>query len=285
MISGDDRFAALKFSVSPDYFRAMGMRLIEGRYLTEHDGAGAPPVVVINQTMAHRFWPKENAIGRHLTVDGAPASSEIVGIVGDVKHLSLERQWDPEMYLPYQQDNRPPSVLVVRTVNDPRSVVGTIKTAVQMLDRSLPLYNIKTMDERLSESVARRRFTLLLLGLFACTALVLATTGIYGVTTYAVTQRTREIGIRIALGAQPRDVVTLIVGQGMVLILIGVSIGLAGAFALTRVMASLLFEVTSTDPETFIVIGMLLTSVALFASYIPARRATRIDPLIALRYE
>jgi putative ABC transport system permease protein len=141
------------------------------------------------------------------------------------------------------------------------------------------------MDERLSESVARRRFTLLLLGLFACIALLLATTGIYGVTTYAVTQRTREIGIRIALGAQPRDVVRLIVGQGMVLILIGVTIGSAGAFALTRVMASLLFEVTSADPETFIVIGILLTLVALFASYIPAHRATRIDPLIALRYE
>lgn len=284
-ISGNDRHGALKFSVSSDYFRAMGMRLIDGRYPTEHDAAGAPGVVVINQTMAHRFWPHQNALGQRLTVAGSSDSREIIGIVGDVKHLSLERQWDPEMYLPYQQDSRPPSVLVVRTIGDPHSLVGTVKTAVQGLDKSLPLYNIKTMDERLAESVARRRFTLLLLAVFSGIALVLATTGIYGVTTYAVTQRTHEIGIRMALGARPRDVLRLIVGQGMVLILLGVGLGVAGAYALTRVMSSLLFEVTSADPETFIAIGVLLTVVALFASYLPARRAAKIDPLIALRYE
>lgn len=280
-----DRHSALMISVSPDYFRAMGITLLEGRYLANQDRSGAPPVAVINQTMARRFWPGETPIGRRLMVDGEQTPREIVGIVGDVKHLSLERQWDPEMYLPYQQETRPPSVLVIRTINDPHGMVSAVKADVQTLDKSLPIYNIKTMDERLADSLARRRFTLLLLAVFAVIALILATTGMYGVMTYAVTQRTREIGIRMALGAQTRDVLKLVVGHGLVLILLGVVIGVAGAIALTRVMASLLFEVTTNDPETFVAIVLLLTLVALLASYIPARRAAKIDPLIALKYE
>jgi putative ABC transport system permease protein len=285
LVEPGDRHSALKISVSPDYFRAMGVTLVEGRFLTDHDGINAPSVVVINQTVARHFWPSESAIGGRVTLDGELTPREIVGVVGDVKHLSLERLGDPEMYLPYQQGSWPPSVLAIRTTGNPHSVIMVVKREVQILDKSLPVYDIKTMDERLAESVARRRFTLLLLAVFAGIALILATTGIYGVMNYAVTQRTREIGIRMALGAQTRDVLRLIVGQGLVLILIGVAIGVAGALALTRVLASLLFEVTTTDQETFIVIGLLLTFVALMASYIPARRATKIDPLVALRYE
>lgn len=272
--------------ISPDYFRTMGIRVSSGRDFTERDTSEAPAVVIINETMARRFWPNEDPLGKRIQVgiNGNPWL-EIVGIAGDVKHFGLDSQSNAEIYVPYTNDPWPFMTYVVRGASDKNTLAGAMRNEVWAVDGNLPIPDIKPMDELLSGSVARRRFNMILLGLFAVVALVLATVGIYGVMSYSVTQRTHEIGIRMALGATQSNVIRLIVGQGVRLALIGVGVGLAGAFALTRVLASLLFQVSTTDAATFAMISALLTAVALAACFVPARRASRVDPIVALRYE
>jgi predicted permease len=263
----------------------MGIPLLQGRQFTERDAQGAVPVVSINQVMARRFWPQESPLGKRLVISGEPAPFEIVGVVGEVRHFGLEAKTDMEMYRTYEQASLPLSALVIRAAGDPLELVGAVRQEIKLVDADLPLYDIKTLEQRLSDSVVKRRFTLLLLSLFAAVAAGLAGVGIYGVMSYSVTQRTPEIGIRLALGAAPRDVLRLMVGQGIRLALLGVALGLGAALALTRLLTSLLYGVSATDPLTFALIAVLLLGVALLACYVPARRAAKVDPLVALRYE
>jgi putative ABC transport system permease protein len=274
--------------VSPDYFNVMGISLLRGRELTERDGSDSPRVVVINEAMAARYFPDEEPIGRRVAFDQvnkAPNWREIVGVVGDVKHLALDSDPKPEMYFPFTQFPSFFMTLVVRTSGDPLNLVAAARSEVLAVKNDQPISNVHTMEELLSNSVAQRRFNMLLLSIFAGVALLLAAVGIYGVMSYSVAQRTHELGVRMALGAQTSHVLALVVKQGMTLALAGVGIGLAAAFALTRILASLLYGVSATDPLTFSVIALLLASVALLACYLPARRATKVDPMIALRYE
>lgn len=277
-------------TISPDYFRAMSIPLLKGREFNELDHEKASGVVIINETMARRFFPNEDPIGKRLGLSGPPDWREIVGVVGDVKDLGLDAEPKPESYMPYLQSSLSyleysSMVLVIRTAADPTSMVPTLRGVIQAVDRDQPIYNVKTMEQYLSESISQQQFNTLLLIIFGVVAIVLATIGIYGLMAYSVAQRTHEIGIRMAMGAQHSDVLKLVVGQGMILGLIGVTIGLVAAFALTRVLSSLLYQVSATDPFTFIGLSLLLVTVAMVASYIPAYRATKIDPIIALRYE
>ncbi|MCI0491299.1 MAG: ABC transporter permease [Blastocatellia bacterium] len=279
--------------VSPGYFSAMGIRLLRGRDLTDRDAKESPGAAVINQTMAERFWPGEDAIGKRIAMGspeeialyGKPFWREVVGIVGDIKHQRLDLANEPEMYFSYLQMPAPSMVLVVRGTDDSGKLIGAIRSAVQSVDPDQPVSRVMMMDERLAQSISNERLNTWLLAALAALALALAAVGIYGVMSYAVTRSTREIGIRMALGARASDVLRLIVGQGLKLTLLGVTIGAAGAWALTRFMSSLLYEVTATDPLTFAGVSALLVIVALTACYLPARRATRVDPMVALRYE
>jgi putative ABC transport system permease protein len=279
--------------VSPDYFQAIGMVLRRGRQLTDQDREGTLPVAVINEEMARTFLAGQDPLGHRIKLGDADSPFpwlSIVGVVGDVKHNGLEAEVKPQMYVPYQQPPLPgfnvtSMFLAVRSNVEPGTLAAAVRREVYALDQDQPVADIKTMNERLDESGAPRRFNMLLLTIFAALALLLAMVGIYGVMSYSVTQRTHEIGVRVALGAQSRDVLKLIVGQGMLLALIGVGLGLAGAFALTRLMTSLLFGVSPSDPLTFVSVALVLAAVALFACLIPARRATRVDPMEALRYE
>jgi putative ABC transport system permease protein len=274
------------FIVTPDYLQTMGIPLLEGRGITEQDKQGAPLVALISQETARRYWPNESAIGKRIIPMTEKTPREIVGVVGDVKQWGLENSKSvPAIYIPHQQLSWPVTTIAIRTTGEPRGLASAVRGEVQALDKDLPVYDLKTMEQRLGESVAERRFTLILLATFAALALVLAAVGIYGVMSYAVTQRTREIGIRMALGAARRDVLWLIVGKGLTLTVVGVAIGLAAAYALTRLLAALLFGVSATDPTVFIAIAVVLTGVALGACFVPARRATRVDPMVALRYE
>jgi len=274
-------------AINPDYFRTMGMRLRRGREFTEQDQPGAVEVIVINETMAASFWPGEDPIGKRIQIyDMEPMPwREIVGVVNDTKEAGLGAPTRPEIYVPFSQRPRAAMTLIAHTAAGPEQLAGAMRGAVQAVDPEQPVYRISTMEQFFSAEVAVPRATMFLVGALAVAALVLAAVGIYGVMAHAVTQQTHEIGIRTALGATQGDVLRLVVAQGMTLTLIGVVIGLAGAFALTRLMTSLLFGVSATDPATFTVIALLLTGVALFACYIPARRATKVDPLAALRYE
>jgi putative ABC transport system permease protein len=275
-------------SVAPDYFKVMGMTLIKGRELGTEDTDTSVPVVVINETFARGFFSQSDAIGQRIKL-GAPGSPRpwmlIAGVVKDVKSGGLDTESTPEMYMPYSQNVSSGMTLVVRTLSDPSSSVAAVREQVQAIDKDQPVYDIRTLAQLLGEAVAQRRLNMLLLGAFALIALLLATSGIFGLMTYTVTQRTHEIGIRMALGAQKSDILKLIFGRGMSLTLIGLGLGLAAAFALTRLMSSLLFGVSATDPLTFLSVALLLAFVALVACYIPARRAMKVDPLIALRYE
>ena len=284
-LPGGQRLPGDYRSVSPEYFRALGIPLLKGRYLTEGDKAGRPLVAVINETLARRYWPDgQNPIGQRLRF-GSNRVWEIVGIVGDVKHSGLDKQVTPAVFLSYLQTPEARMSLVVRTASDPASMIRAVKDQVYVVDRDQPMYKIRTMDQVVAESQSSPRFTLIVLGIFAAVALALAAVGIYGVISYAVTQRTREIGIRIALGAERGDVLRLVVGQGTALAVAGVVAGLAAAFALTRLMSSLLFGVSATDPAIFAGASLFLAAVALAASYLPARRAMRVDPMVSLRYE
>ena len=282
--------------ISPDYFRAMRIPIVSGRDFDRRDGGPAPGVVIINQAMARRFWPDEDPLGKRVSLGGwDDLTGEVIGVVGDVRHWGKDVQAEPEMYWDQAQSwlargptlrrHRRALTLVVRASGDPDALVRSIRSEVAGVDAELPVSDIKTMEERLGASLAAARFKTLLIGIFAAVALFLAGIGLYGVMSYAVAQRTQELGIRMALGARAPDVARLVVGQGLRLVLGGVAVGLAVALAVTRVLSRLLFEVTPTDPTTFAVLTLLVVGVALLACYLPARRATRVDPMVALRYE
>ena len=269
------------------YFRAMGIPLLRGRGFTESEIAEARRVVVISETMARLHFPGENPIGKRIRVEMFldPPPTEIIGVVGDVRYESLVDEAYPTVYMPIPELTYPFMTLVLRTGDDPLQLAPAVRRALREIDPDQPVSDVRTLDEVMSETVARPRFNTLLLGLFAGLATLLAAVGIFGVMSYAVTLRTREIGLRMALGAQPGEVLRLILKQGLLLTTIGIAIGLAGALALTRVMSGLLFGVGSTDPATYAAIVLVLALVSLLACYLPARRAMRVDPLIALRYD
>jgi predicted permease len=277
--------------ITPEYFQAMGIRLRSGRPFTAQDGAGAPQVIIINETIARLFFPNENPVGHRLLFGATPRT--IVGVVGDTRNFSLDQEVRLEVYLSYLQYPSSVMNLAVRVVsgqNNPASLASmaaTIRNQLRAIEPNEPINEVIALNERLSNSVAvtGRRFQTLLLGVFGVVALLIATVGIYGVISYGVSRRTHEIGVRMALGAQSGDVLRMVIWQGLSLTLIGVAIGLTTALALTRVMKNLLFNVSATDPATFALIALLLVGVALIASYVPARRATKVDPLQAIRHE
>jgi putative ABC transport system permease protein len=274
------------YSVTPGYFKAMGIPLLCGRPFNEHDTKDSTRVAIINEAMVKKFFPDEDPIGKHISVTMGPTLyREIVGVVGDVKQYGLDQETPVETYEPFAQQPMSFMSLIVRTGGDPTSLSAAIRGEVLSIDKEQPVSSMKPLAELVSASVAQQRFAMLLLGVFAAVALLLAAVGIYGVMSYAVTQRTHEIGIRMALGAGQRDVLRLVVGNGMRLTLIGVAIGLVTAFALTRIMSTLLFGVSATDLMTFAIFSVSLTAVALVACLVPARRALKVDPMVALRYE
>jgi putative ABC transport system permease protein len=270
--------------VSPGYLHAIGVPLISGRTFTPLDSADAPKVVVFNRACARTFFPHEDPIGKRIQVAGMDWAT-IVGVVGDLRQAGLVSRPQPEIFVPYLQSPYSEMAVVIRSTQDPARLSPALRSRVEGIDKSLPIYDVMTMDQLLAEQVASRKFHMVLLGLFAFLAVVLAGVGVYGVMTYTVTQRTHEIGIRMALGAKQLDVLRLVLRQGAILAALGIGIGSAGALALTRFLSSLLYEVRPRDPVTFVVVSALLGAVALLATYLPARRATKVDPMVALRYE
>jgi predicted permease len=273
----------------------MQIPLRAGRFLSDQDTHQAPPVCVINQSMANRYFRNEDPLGKKVRLGINDFTAEIVGVVRDVRQRSLsfenltpevQKLFSSQVYIAYGQRALWPRMrVIVRTFSEPTAVVSALRAEVRALDKDLPISKLRTMDAVRGNSIAQPRFRTLLIGLFSALALVLAAIGIYAVIAYTVTQRAREIGIRMALGAQRADILKLIVKQGLPLIFCGLLIGLAGAFALTRFMASLLYGVTPSDPATFLAVAFLLTAVALIACLIPARRAASVDPMVALRHE
>ena len=277
--------------VTPKYFETMGIPLLAGRDINSSDTKQSPNVVIINELLARRIFGDQNPLGQRMHLQNQERDPMIiVGVVGNIRRYGLEEQIAPEVYVPYLQDPLFPNhqrsmTIVVRTQSKPTAVASSLRDALMSLDRGLPIYAVKPMDEYLNDTLTRRRFNLTLLGIFGAVALLLAAVGIYGVISYGVSQRIQEIGIRLALGARTRDVLLMVIRQGMGLALLGIGLGLAGAFALTRLMKTLLFEVSPTDPVTFSLTASLLLLVALLACLLPARKATKVDPLVALRNE
>ena len=270
---------------TPDYFHALQIPVVAGRAFTDQDTEQTPKVLIVNESMARQLWPGESPVGKRITIwRDEKFPREIVGVVGDTKR-SLDTEAGSQMYVPFAQDSDWGMSLVIRTNGDPAASTAAVRSEIRSLDKGIPVFNVKTMNEVLALSVGPRRTPMLLLSAFAGVALLLAMIGIYGVTAYHVTQRTQEIGIRMALGAQMRDVMKLVLKGGMALAFIGIGLGLVGAFALTRLMSSLLFGVQPTDIATFIIVSLSLFVTALVACYLPARKATKVDPLVALRYE
>jgi putative ABC transport system permease protein len=288
---GQDAPSANYRMVSPDYFKAMGIPLGQGRYLTEQDAENAPPVVLINNALAKRFFSSGEPLGklirRQNPQPGAPPFPwmQVVGVVEDLRHSGLSVDPRPEMYVPFYQNASRDMTFVVRTRSDPKSMTSAVREQIYGIDKDQPVYNVKRMEELVSGSAYLSRFSMSLLGVFAAVALILSAIGIYSLIAYSVTQRTHEIGIRMALGARPRDVLALFVKQGMVLALIGVVIGALGAFGVTRFLSSLLFGVSTSDVRTFAGTALVLALVVLVASYFPARKATKVDPMVAFRSE
>ncbi|HKQ04607.1 MAG TPA: ABC transporter permease [Blastocatellia bacterium] len=277
------------YIVTPAYLEAMAIPLKQGRALAEQDTDTAPLVALINQTMADALWAGQNPIGKRIKFPGSERNPQpwrtVIGVVADVKQYGLDRKDPMQIYLPEAQYPTQFMSLVVHTADDPKAMIAAVRSEVHELDKDQAVYNIFTMEQLVGDSISLRRFSMVLLMIFAGVALLLAGVGIYGVISYTVTQRTHEIGVRMALGASRRDIIRLIVGQGMVMTLGGISIGLVATFALTRLLASLLFGVSPTDPLTFAIVAAVLAGVALGACFVPARRATRVDPMVALRYE
>jgi putative ABC transport system permease protein len=280
--------------VSPSFFETMRISVLRGRTFTDAENRiDAAPVVVINEALARRYFPGQNPIGMHLTfglshdVSAAPGDSlrvrgEIIGIVNNVRHNSLDEKPEPATYIPFHT-LPPPPAFVVRTSADPSAVERAIRGVVAAVDRNVPIYELSTMDDALSTSVSQPRFYTLLLSAFAAVALLLSALGIYGVISYSATQRKREFGIRVALGATPRDVSRLVVARGLSLTIAGIGCGIVMALLATRVLQGLLFDVAALDAATFVSVALLLAAVAMLASWLPARQAARVDPVIAMR--
>jgi predicted permease len=284
----NERPIAIVQNITPGYFRTMGIPLKRGRDFTIHDREKSPLVVIINESMARRFWPSypngPDPVGQHL-VTGLSAGGRIIGIVGDIRQAGLAADVRPGLYRPSAQVAPQSAMFAIRTEEAPRDFVNAIRSQVLAIDRDQAITAVRTMDEIVEESEGQRRSIMILLGIFAGAALLLAIIGLYGVIAYSVARRTKELGIRRALGAQQGDIVRLVLARALGLTLTGVLFGFGGAVALTRVIKSLLFQVSPTDPLTFAGIALLLILVALAASYVPAHRATRIDPMSALRFE
>jgi putative ABC transport system permease protein len=277
-------------AVTPNYFRAMSIPVIQGRTYTDRDTVNSPLMMIINQQTAREIFPDENPVGKRITFGNTdqnrqPVWFEIIGVVGNVRSIELREEPESEIYFSTLQDSWPAMSLVVRSSVEPETLSGSIRQVVNEVDKSVPVSQVKTMDHVVSESITQPRFNLFLLGLFSTVAMLLSAAGIYGVTAYTVSQRTHELGIRLALGAQVGDVLKMILGQGMAVIGVGLLLGLVAAFGLMRLLRSLLFGVGENDPLTFAAITLVLLIVALIACYIPARRATKVDPLVALRAE
>jgi putative ABC transport system permease protein len=277
-------------TISHDYFRTMKMTLTEGRGFTERDNEEAPDAVIINEELARRFFPNEDPVGKRLQVAMEKTRwREIVGVVANAKLSGLEAKTDPAIYVPFRQNTWPnalrTSFLVVRTDGDPNNYHAAIRQALRSIDPALPITQLRTMDEIIADSLSQRRFNTALLLVFAIVAALLAAVGVYGVMSYLVTQRAHELGVRMALGAQRGDILKLVAGGGAKLAAIGIAVGVTLAMAMTRLMSGLLFGVGATDPWTFVLIALLFAAVAMLASYLPARRAARTDPLTALRYD
>jgi putative ABC transport system permease protein len=272
-------------AVTPNYFRAMSIPLLQGRDFTDQDRGDSPLTLIVSEKFASRYWPGENPIGKRFQPGTSNPFGTVVGVVGNVRNLALEDEGRPAFYFSYGHIGMPALTIEVRTAAQPETLAPALRAQVASLDAEIPVFNIRTMEQIIAVAAGQPRFQTVLLVIFSAIALLLAAIGLYGVMSFLVRQRTHEIGLRMALGAQPRDVMGLVIKQGLLLTLIGISIGLAAAFGLTRLMKSLLFEVSATDPLTFAVIAALLATVALLACYIPARRATKVDPMVALRYE
>jgi putative ABC transport system permease protein len=281
---GKDPIIAIRY-ISPDYFRTMRIPLLSGRTFTSIDVTSAKPVVLINETAAKLYFPNQGAVGKHLSQTRDMIPMEIIGVVKDVKFSALNGPPANEMYLLHQQSPWASMTLVIRSASNPQPMVAAVRQIIHGIDSDLPLSNVSTMDEVVSASVAQPRLITQLVASFAVLALLLAAIGIYGVMAYSVTQRTHEVGIRLALGAQPRDVLALLMGHGMRLVFLGVALGVVVSLALTRLLATLLYGTSVRDPLTFAGVSVLLVAVALLACYVPARRAMRVDPIVALRYE
>ncbi|MGH9732777.1 MAG: FtsX-like permease family protein, partial [Candidatus Acidiferrales bacterium] len=275
-------------TVSLDYFRVMRIPLLRGRFFSEQDSPSSPKVALISETLARRYFPNQDPIGRQMRFGFPPnsdVSREIVGVVDDVRDVALGRKPGPMMYVPFAQAPLYGGEVVVRSSLSASSVAAAVRLATHAIDKNLPVTDIESFPDALGESVSQERFRTYLLGSFSAIALVLAAIGIFGVISYSASQRTHEIGIRMALGARRRDVLLLILGQGAKLALFGLGLGAVVAFLLTRLMTSLLYGVSPTDPVTFVAMAIVLLGVTLLACYIPARRAMRVDPMVALRYE
>jgi putative ABC transport system permease protein len=272
--------------IFPDYFKTMRVPILRGREFTPQDDVKGAPVVIVNEALAQLHWPNEDAVGKRIVIDyDDKTAREIVGVVSNVKHFGLDVESKPEMYVP--QYNYPfyATYMVVRADSDQQPLSAAIQNEIRSLDKDLPIYNVRTMEQFVAESVAQRRFNMVLMTCFAVIAVILAAVGLYGLISYSVNQRSHEIGIRMALGARKGDILRLILGYALKLALVGIVIGVVGAFALTRVMSSLLYGVSATDPVTFVGMSLLLLVVAVLASLIPARRAMNVHPMVALRYE
>lgn len=271
--------------VNPDYFRAMEIPLVSGRLFNEHDTKGQPQAVIVDEAMAERFWPGADPIGKRLQRAGDSGWRTIVGVIRDVKEFSAEKEPPIAVYYPFEQYVARNMFLLIRTANEPLAMTEAIATEIHSIDPALPLFDVASMDQRVYDSLARQRFAMFLLGVFAVVALILAAIGIYGVMAYSVNQRTHEIGIRLALGAEPRSILLLMMRDALILASVGAAIGMGGALALTRMMSSLLYGVSATDVFTLVIAPVILVGAALLAAYFPARRAEKVDPLCALRHE